>query len=178
MDETPHSSVKMNCGGSVLQERCDRGCIIKNHQGITFRDYSTSLGQCTNNYPEAATMLFGLKWCVNKNLMMTQVETDLLLLTKCIIGEWKIPWNINSYIKETQSLIEVHGFTISHCYRETNKLEDKLASLSHRFNGNQVSNYRFEILDLVKGLINMDKWNYPSFMKKNTKHSLIVYEPP
>ncbi|KAH0769665.1 hypothetical protein KY290_013646 [Solanum tuberosum] len=51
-----------------------------------------------------------------------------------------------------------------HCFREANKPAEKLASLSHGAE--------------VRGLINMDRWEFPSFRMKPVKPSYLVYEPP
>ncbi|WMV41788.1 hypothetical protein MTR67_035173 [Solanum verrucosum] len=93
--------------------------------------YSLGLGQGTSNMAKARALLYGLKWCVIKGYDRIWGETDSLLLFKCINGEWRTPWRLDKLIHEAQEIVESHGFIISHCFREANKLVDKLASKSY-----------------------------------------------
>lgn len=132
----------------------------------------------TSNMAKASSMLFGLKWCAHNGFRTALGETHSLLLAKCINREWKIPWRILNFIEEIQNLVEEHGFEINHSYRETNQPADRLANLGHTIAGTQVFNSFVELPKHIRGLINMDRWNLPSFRVKHTKYAQIAYEPP
>jgi len=117
----------------------------------------------TSNIAKASAMFFGLKWCAHNGFRTELGETNSLLLTKCINKEWKIPWRILNFIEEIQNLVEEHGFEINHSYRETNQPADRLANLGHTIAGTQVFNSFVELPKHIRGLINMDRWNLPSF---------------
>jgi len=78
-------------------------------------------------------LLYGLKWCANRGFSNVWVETDSMLLTRCIKREWNPPWKINGMVQDARKLIEEHGYHISHCFREANKPAEKIANLSHGF---------------------------------------------
>ncbi|KAG5584984.1 hypothetical protein H5410_045418 [Solanum commersonii] len=78
----------------------------------------------------------------------------------------KVPWIIINIINKIQELVEEHGCEIDHCFREANKLVDNLASMTHNFESIHVFNSHNDVLNQVKGLVNMDKWNMHSFRIK------------
>ncbi|XP_009766745.1 uncharacterized protein [Nicotiana sylvestris] len=174
----PAQIVKLNSDGSCSNEQCGGGGIIRNQEGKFIMAYFIPLGEGTSNYAEAEALLFGLKWCVDKDLKMAIGESDSLLIVKCVKREWKPPWNISKQIKEIQKMIEDHNFNINHCFREANRPADSLATLSHRIEGNMIFNIFSDLPNHIKGLVNMDKWGLPTFRIKHTKPSNIIYNPP
>ncbi|XP_060195216.1 uncharacterized protein LOC132624453 [Lycium barbarum] len=127
---------------------------------------------------EAAAMLYGLKWCSANGFNIVWGETDSLLITRCINGEWKPPWKIAKLIEDIQKLVEENGFIITHCYRKANKPADKLAAFSHGGGVIQTFNFFSDIPASIKGLLNMDRWGTPSFRINAIKDSNLVYDPP
>ncbi|XP_070052273.1 uncharacterized protein [Nicotiana tomentosiformis] len=126
--KTPVLSVKLNSNGSCVEGKCGGEGIIRDYQGFTIFAYSMQLGPGTSNIAEAAALLFA--------------------------REWKSPWKIEKYVREIQKLVEEHGFTIFHCYREANKPADKLAAISHFRKGTHIFNSFFDLPNQVKGLVN------------------------
>ncbi|OIT38479.1 hypothetical protein A4A49_61806, partial [Nicotiana attenuata] len=105
--------------------------------------------------------------------------TDSLLISKCIKSEWKVPWKITNIISKIQELlVEEHGFEINHCLRESNRPGDKLPNLSHSLDKIHVFNFFPGLPNRVKGLVNMDRWNLPSFTIKKIIPSHINYDSP
>ncbi|XP_060210896.1 uncharacterized protein LOC132637896 [Lycium barbarum] len=154
------------------------GALIRDNQGNFIFAYNFNLGQGTSNMAEASALLDGLKWWANNGINLVWGENDSLLLVKCIKREWKSLWKIAKEIQQIQNLVEENGFNISHCFREANKPADKLASFSHSTNGIQVFNSFSVVPRSVRELINLDKWNLPSFRIRPVKPSLRVYDPP
>ncbi|XP_075099097.1 uncharacterized protein LOC142175982 [Nicotiana tabacum] len=157
---------------------CGGGGLVRNNQGIVIFAYSIPLGPGTSNFAEAATVLIGIKWCATNGYGLSLGETDSMLLTKCIRREWKVPWKIESIITEIQDIVEEHGFVINHCFREANKPADKLASLSHISNIIHVFNSFVDFPNQVKGLVNMDRWDIPSFRIKIAKPGHVIHDLP
>ncbi|KAH0714447.1 hypothetical protein KY285_007229 [Solanum tuberosum] len=127
---SPHI-VKLNSDGSCLRGICGGGGVVRDNKGRIICAYSIHLGPGTSNMAKAASMLFGIKWCVNNGHSVIIGETDSLLIIKCVRREWKVPWRILHIINEIQELVEKHGFEIKHCFQEANRSADKLASMSH-----------------------------------------------
>lgn len=109
-----------------------------------------------------------------RNVSLSMADTDSFLLRQCIRGERKIPWKICNHIKEIQKLVEIHGVTIKHyCLKEAKKPPDKWSALSHGLDEDHVYNSFSEMRQEVRGLINMDKWDLPSFKSRRTKYNII-----
>ncbi|KAH0633460.1 hypothetical protein KY284_036246 [Solanum tuberosum] len=177
-NKPPPHIVKLNSDGSCLRGICGGGGVVRDNEGRIICAYSIPLGPGTSNMAEAASILFGIKWCVNNGHSVIIGETDSLLITKCVRREWKVPWRILHIINEIQELVEKNGFEIKHCFREANRPVDKLASMSHNFESIHVFYSHTELPNQVKGLVNMDKWDIHSFRIKMNKPSHIIYDPP
>lgn len=81
-------------------------------------------------------------------------------------------------MEEIRSLIQRHDVIINHCFREANHVADKLASMSHFVEEVKVFTQPSTILRQIIGLLNIDKWQFPSFRVKQRKPSMIFFEPP
>lgn len=130
MAQTSWELYKAQQWWKLYKGSCGGGGIVRDNQRNMMFAYSLNLGQGTSNMVEAQAMLYGLKWYVNRGYDKVRGETDSLLLSKCINRDWKPPWRLDQLIWDLQQLVETHGFTISHCFREANKPANKLASLS------------------------------------------------
>ncbi|OIT30842.1 hypothetical protein A4A49_27518 [Nicotiana attenuata] len=82
----PAQIVKLNSDGSCTNGQCGGGGIIRNQEGKFIMAYSIPLGEGTSNYAEAEALLFGLKWCADRDLKMAIGESDSLLIVKCVKG--------------------------------------------------------------------------------------------
>ncbi|XP_060202439.1 uncharacterized protein LOC132630860 [Lycium barbarum] len=170
--------MKLNSDGSCIEGQCGGEGLVRDHNGKFIFAYTVNMGTGTSNNAEAAALLYGLEWCANKGFGIVLGETGSLLLAKCIKREQKPPWKISTEVEDIQRVVEVHGFNISHCFREANKPADKLADLSHSTVGIQTFNSFSELPRHVSGLINLDTWNMPSFKVKPVKPALFVFNPP
>ncbi|WMV20142.1 hypothetical protein MTR67_013527, partial [Solanum verrucosum] len=159
----PRNFIKLNSDGSCVQGSCGGGGLIRDNQGNMMFAYSLGLGQGTSNMAEARALLYGLKWCVSRGYDRVWGETDSLLLVKCINGVWRTPWRLDKLIQEAHQIVESHGFIISHCFREANKPTDILASRSYSVDAIHEFNSFSDLPREVRGLINTDRWELPSF---------------
>jgi len=85
---------------------------------------------------------------------------------------------LDKLIQEAQQIVESHGFIISHCFREANKPVDILASRSYSVDAIHDFNSFSDLPREVRGLINTDRWELPSFRMQQVKPSNFIYEPP
>ncbi|WMV39129.1 hypothetical protein MTR67_032514 [Solanum verrucosum] len=173
-----HHSMKLNMDGSCIGESSGRGGVVRDSNGNCIMAFILPLGNGTSNTAEAKAFLFGLKWCIANGHIFTTVETDSLLLLNSILNLWSTPWRMRKTVEEIRELILRHNIQINHCYREANRVADKLVSYSHLTNTTIVITDTSSLPAHVKGLLNLDKWQFPSFRIKKRKPSLIYYDPP
>lgn len=98
-------------------------------------------------------MFFELQLCETNGLNNIIVEADSKLLTTYVNREANTPWRMLEAVESIREIVEEKRLTVQYYYRETNKLADKLASLSlsHR---NQLVFTRFDRLPrMVSGLV-------------------------
>lgn len=170
---------KLNTDGSCVNGRCGGGGILRNAAGQVIMAFTINLGEGTNNWAEAMAMLHGMELCIQRGVNMIIGETDSILLTKAITGNWKIPWRMYILVKKIQQLIEEHGFTINHCLREANQPADKLALISLSSDTNHVFNSYTNLPRIVKGLVNLDRiGSAHAFRSNRTKYDNLIFEPP
>ncbi|WMV10201.1 hypothetical protein MTR67_003586 [Solanum verrucosum] len=136
------------------------------------------LGRGTSNTAESDAFLFGLRWCINNGHNLIITETVSLLIRNCINNSWSTPWRIKESVEEIRCLIQRHDVIINHCFREANHVADKLASMSHFVEEVKVFTQPSTIPRQIRGLLNIDKWQFPSFRVKQRKPSMIFFEPP
>uniref|UniRef100_M1D3M3 RNase H family protein n=1 Tax=Solanum tuberosum TaxID=4113 RepID=M1D3M3_SOLTU len=127
---------------------------------------------------EASAFLFCLKWCIDNGYNNITGETDSLLLQNCIQNFWSSPWRIIETVEEIRKLVCRYDIQINHCFKEANKVADKLASMSHSINSVKIYTDHNSLPRKVKGLFNLDRWQFPSFRTKRKKPSLIYFDPP
>ncbi|XP_059287186.1 uncharacterized protein LOC132040553 [Lycium ferocissimum] len=172
------NTIKLNSDGSCLNGKCGGGGIVRDYNGRVIFAYAIPLERGTSNLAEAAALLFMDCHCaLGMDSIQFVGETDSLLIANCINKQWKITWMISDLIENIQTIVEDKEFLITHCYREANKPADKLASLRHESDLIQIFNSHPEIPTSVKGLINMDRWNIPTFRIKNVKDRNIIFDP-
>lgn len=89
-----------------------------------------------------------------------------------------MPWRLDKLIQEAQQITESHGFIISRCFRVANKPVNILASRSYSVSTIHDFNFFCDLPREVRGLINTDRWELPSFRMQQVKPSNFIYEPP
>ncbi|XP_019231300.1 PREDICTED: uncharacterized protein LOC109212139 [Nicotiana attenuata] len=175
-NKPPAFFVKLNSDGSCKNGLCGGGGVMDN-LGCLIAAFTINLGPGTSNWTEAQSLLFGIKWCINNGLHCILVKTDSKLLVDCLNGNNCVPWRISDEINELRSLREQTIFNLNHCFRESNQVADKLASLSHESLQNQLFHNFDEVPRQVRGIMNMDKWSLLAFRVVD-KRTYITFEPP
>ncbi|KAH0730874.1 hypothetical protein KY289_002062 [Solanum tuberosum] len=136
------------------------------------------LGRGDSNCAKANALLFGLNWCIQNGHPKIIGETDSLLLQNCIQGNWQSPWKIEDTISKIKFLLDTHHIHTTHYMREANKVADKLASLSHKSENNCIYTNYSSLPRQIIGLLNIDKWQIPSFRVRRRNHGAITFDPP
>ncbi|KAK4723416.1 hypothetical protein R3W88_026195 [Solanum pinnatisectum] len=155
-----HHSMKLNTDGSCIGESSGGGGVVRDSNGNCIMAFILPLGNGTSNTAERKAFLIGLKWCIANGHIFTTVETDSLLLLNSILNLWSTPWRMKEMVDEIR------------------EVADKLSSYSHLTNTTIVLTDTSDLQAHVKGLLNLDKWQFPSFRIKKRKPSLIYYDPP
>ncbi|XP_060201911.1 uncharacterized protein LOC132630347 [Lycium barbarum] len=168
----------MNSDGSCRGNSNGGRGVVRDSLSKCIMTFILPLGEETNNTVEIKAFLFALKWCIENGHNMIVTETDSLLLKNCISENWSMPWNIRETIKDIKLFIHGNNVIIEHCFREANKATDKLASLSHCTDTVKVINNTSSLPRHVKGLLNMDRWQFPSFRVRRRKLGVIYFDPP
>ncbi|XP_059306149.1 uncharacterized protein LOC132057525 [Lycium ferocissimum] len=105
-------------------------------------------------------------------------ESDSKILVDSVNEAISIPWRMIKEVEELRQYIEQTGFIMQHCYREGNKVADKLAALSHGNTNNQTYYVYEDLPNQVKGLMTLDRWSLPAFRTVKKARSNIKYDPP
>lgn len=127
--------------------------MVRDSNGSCIMAFILPLGNGTNN----TAFLFVLKWYIANGHIFPTVETDSLLLLNSILNLWSTPWRMRETVDEIRELILRHYIQINHCFREANRVADKLASYSHLTNTTIVLTDTSELPAYVKGLLNLEK---------------------
>lgn len=134
----PLLSIKLNSDGSCINGNCGGGGVIRTCAGDLIMAYSIPMGRCTSNSVEAGALLFGLKWCIDNGFNMIICEIDSLIVYKSVTGSWTTPWRIEDTTEGIKKLVTNYDIVIQHCFREANKVANKLATISHNQKNNCV----------------------------------------
>lgn len=172
------SFVKINSDGSCKDGICGGVGMIRDWEGHLIFAYSLKLGVGTSNWAEATALLYGVNWCINNGYEFILAESDSKLLVECVNDLSSTPWRIQKEVKELKESMIDTGFILKHCYRETNKVADKLASLSHVDPQCKLYEVFADLPSEVKGLMTIDKWNMPAFRTFERKEELTWDPPP
>lgn len=106
--------------------RCDQRFQGEIHYGMLH-----SLGDGTSNCAEACALEFGINRWIQRGHNLIIGETDSLLLHNCISGIWPTPWRIANKVRQLKTLVESHRVITRHCFREANRVANRMAALSH-----------------------------------------------
>ncbi|KAG5617264.1 hypothetical protein H5410_017088 [Solanum commersonii] len=93
-------------------------------------------------------------------------------------GNWQSPWKIEDTISKIKFLLDTHHIHTTHCMREANKVADKLASLNHKSGNNCIYTTYSSLPRQIIGLVNIDRWQIPSFKVRKRNHGAIIFDPP
>ena len=121
------------CRGAVRGNpgRASVGGVIRGEEGEWVIGFSENLGQCSVVKAELRALLRGLKIAKGIPIHKLWVQSD----SNAVVGKLNNPISCHAefspLIDQCRLLIEWEGWEVklSHCFRETNQVADKLAKL-------------------------------------------------
>ncbi|KAK6777571.1 hypothetical protein RDI58_024289 [Solanum bulbocastanum] len=115
--------------------------------------------------------------CGGGGIIRDNDESDSKVLVDSVNNCHSTPWRIMDDVNEIIRLKELAGFSMVQCFREANKVADKLANLSHGISQNQMFQSYEELPLKVKGLLRLDRLGLPNLRTTNKKKAEITYDP-
>lgn len=140
------------------------GFCIRNWEGKFIYAATQELGVKTSLEAEVIALKMGLQFCVSNNLLPVILETDSLMVSQILGGNWETPWSVSLMIKKIQWLRKAGGVEVSHVLREGNKVADYFANFifSCAGTGFKVFNTYIEVPREGKALIELDANRVPN----------------
>ena len=107
------------------------GGVTRNDKGEWHGGFSEKLGRCSSMKAEIRAVLQGLKLAKRLGVRKLWLQLDSIVVTGMLKGTMDWRPEHTSLLQQCKTLItdsdwEVH---ISHCYREANKVTDRLANM-------------------------------------------------
>ncbi|OIT19637.1 hypothetical protein A4A49_55186 [Nicotiana attenuata] len=170
--------VKLNTHGTWVQGIFGGGGVVRDKLGRFIMAFTLPLGQGTSNTTEASSFLFGLEWCIRMRYYLVIGETDSMLLQNCISKKVATLWRLEETMKKIRRIVNDHDIITRHCFREVNKVMDNLASLSYNTDEIQIFTQFNRLPSQIRGVLNVDRWQLPSFRVKKRKPGVLIFEPP
>ncbi|XP_075083349.1 uncharacterized protein LOC142167092 [Nicotiana tabacum] len=177
-EQSPRTVVKLNSDGSCRNGYCGGGVVVRDSMGCLIYAYILNLGPGTSNWAEAMFLLFGIKWCIKSGFNNILAESNSKLLVDWVNGSNCTPWRVAYQVNELRRLRGHKFLNLNHCFRESNQVADKLASLSHDSLQTQVFLSFVDLPTQVRGIMNMDRWKLPTIRIADKRIAEIPFEPP
>ncbi|MEK7134960.1 MAG: ribonuclease HI family protein [Patescibacteria group bacterium] len=106
------------------------GVVITDDQGKVLKEYSSYLGEATNNQAEYEAVIFALQKAKQLKIKELEIRTDSELIGKQLLGKYKIkdPNLQPLFIKAWNLRLDYDKVDIKIISREQNKKADKLVN--------------------------------------------------
>ncbi|XP_048501251.1 uncharacterized protein LOC125497657 [Beta vulgaris subsp. vulgaris] len=130
----PEGVFKVNFDGSKYSDgRASFGFVIRNYLGDAILAGCNSLpSDCSIVQAEAFGLWEAIKAAQFCNLPWIIIEGDNLSVINAFLKSWKPPWVINSLLQDVWcDLGKFNSVSISHCFREANRVADFMAHQGH-----------------------------------------------
>ncbi|XP_027171657.1 uncharacterized protein LOC113771254 [Coffea eugenioides] len=104
------------------------GGVVRDSEGGFHLAFPCFFGVATSLHAELKVLVHGVGQSVARGYLDIHLEVDSLSLVRIISGAQACPWHLQLELDDLlryQSLFR----SITHCYREANKLADRLAKL-------------------------------------------------
>ncbi|XP_075099099.1 uncharacterized protein LOC142175984 [Nicotiana tabacum] len=161
--ELPSSGwIKINADGAARGNpgRSSYGFCIRYEYGEVIYARGKEIQEGTNTVAEVVTIQEALRYCINPDLTNIWIQTDSMMLKRVITGIWKPPWIIAEDIVEIREMLELCNGTVSHIFREGNKLTEHLAN--YALDVGDIECHEFHHLDTTgRRTVNVDKLKCP-----------------
>lgn len=123
---------KLNIDGSSKGNPGDAGIgvCIRDHTGCVLALKAAFIPGGTNNFAEAYALLEGILLVKELNISYIHIEGDSAIIISACIKRNIDNWQIRYLLEQAWTLIDTFtNFTISHVYREGNRVANHLANM-------------------------------------------------
>ncbi|CAN1725731.1 Putative ribonuclease H protein At1g65750 [Linum perenne] len=130
----PSDCITINTDGSVLQphSQAAAGGILRTHQGHPISTFAANLGRCSIMRAELRAAVFGLMIAWDRGYKKVHLQLDSLAAVSAILGN---QGEDSRHSRTLGTITELRSrnweVTISHTFREGNRVADLLAHHGH-----------------------------------------------
>lgn len=119
-------------------------------------------------------MLFGLQIYVSSGINNIIAKADSNIPLSAVNEVTRLIESVDK-IKE---IVKKKGVVAKHCFREANRVADKLAAMSRKYKQHIVYTDFASLPRQVRGLLQLDIWEMTSFRIRQLKAAEIQFKPP
>ncbi|XP_060183144.1 uncharacterized protein LOC132613108 [Lycium barbarum] len=167
---------KLNTDGSHFKSTSKAGIegVVRNEHGDLIATFSF-LVQCnSSNQVKVLAIRTGVEWCIQNGVLNLHVELDSMVIANMLINKDTDNLKLKHIVRSTTNLLNGTKHCISHCFREVNKCADFLAKLAATSGNRTFYHSLRELPREVKGLLQLDKGQVPTFRRSYEKSNFFV----
>lgn len=165
---------KVNVDGSYNNRAAGIGGIIRNSVGDLVGAFSKPIQSTSRNFAKAAAVRFAVKWCAENALDNYISEVDSMIINNILINKVTSNRKLKRIIQDIVALISNASVKFHHCYREANTVADYLAKMAATTGRETFFSSYQDPPQEVRGLIQLDKWKFPSMRRRYDKCNFFV----
>ncbi|WMV26965.1 hypothetical protein MTR67_020350 [Solanum verrucosum] len=168
--------IKLNTDGSFYKDTNKAGIagVVRNERGDFIMTYSVPVHSQSNNQTEALAVKFGVQWCMQQQFTLLDIELDSLVISNMLINKDTNNLKLKHIVSGIVNHLTGIQYAISHCYRETNQTADHLAKMASTSGTRTLYHSLKELHREAKGLLQLDKWQTPTFRRRYEKCNFFV----
>ncbi|KAF9608326.1 hypothetical protein IFM89_009016 [Coptis chinensis] len=131
MEEDKKGNAKLNTDGSLSENGCRIGGIVRDSNGKVLLAYTRAGGCRSVLSQELKAILAGLQGCKAIQQLKVEVASDSLRAVKIIRHQEIVPWHCANITAAIDQLIrQFVSVNVIHVHREANRVADHLALLA------------------------------------------------
>lgn len=129
-EKPPQGKLKLNTDASIVCSLAFGGGVLRNSDGKVIQAFYKEFGEGFHVLEaELLSLWFGIKFCLDKGFSGFLVEVDNEALVKVIKSKAVGCWSISYTLETVHKVIVGFNLSISHVFREANRVADSLAGL-------------------------------------------------
>nr|XP_009769714.1 PREDICTED: uncharacterized protein LOC104220529 [Nicotiana sylvestris] len=148
--------------------------IVRNSNGDFIFAFSIPVQASSSSQTEVIAARFGVEWCTQHGYSHLHVEIDSLIFTNILTNQSTNNLKLQHIINGTTTMLDNTVSCISHCLTEANQIADLLAKLASTSGNRTLYHSHNNFPKEAKGLIQLDKWQIPTFRRRYEKCNFFV----
>nr|XP_009767528.1 PREDICTED: uncharacterized protein LOC104218683 [Nicotiana sylvestris] len=121
------------------------------------------ISQNITHWAEGQAMLIGLQKAVAMGINEMILEADSKVLVCSVKEEADTPWRLLQTVNKIKEIMEEKKVTVKHCYREANRVADRLAAISHTHKQHITTSNSEALPRQIRGLLHLDRLDLAAF---------------